>query len=95
MKTRYLQLSSGHFENELHHGADSEASRAGRVDLVPNGVAVHLDDTQQKPASFGAEFRRDNGGFTEKGKPRKVTNEKTGVVLSGCSKQEGLALSLF
>lgn len=39
----YLQLSSGHFENKLHYRADSEASRAGGVHLVPNGVTVHLE----------------------------------------------------
>lgn len=39
----YLQLSRSHFENKLHHRADSETSRAGGVDLVPNGVAVHLE----------------------------------------------------
>lgn len=43
----YLQLSSGHFENELHHGADGEAGGAGGVDLVPNGVAVHLETHKQ------------------------------------------------
>lgn len=39
----YLQLSGSHFENELHHGADSETSCTGGVDLVPNGVTVHLE----------------------------------------------------
>lgn len=45
----YLQLAGRHFEDELHHGADGEASGAGGVDLVPNGVAVHLKKTP--PAS--------------------------------------------
>lgn len=38
----YLELSSSHFKNKLHHRADSETGCAGGVDLVPNGVAVHL-----------------------------------------------------
>ena len=38
----YLQLSSGHFEHQLHHRAHSEPGGARRVDLVPDGVAVHL-----------------------------------------------------
>ena len=37
-----LQFSRCYFEHQLHHRADGQTSRAGRVDLVPNGVAVHL-----------------------------------------------------
>lgn len=44
----YLQLSGGHLEDELHHGADGEAGRAGGVDLVPDGVAVHLKDQRSR-----------------------------------------------
>ncbi|KAA8579773.1 hypothetical protein FQN60_006866 [Etheostoma spectabile] len=38
-----VELSSSHFENQLHHRAHSESSRTGGVDLVPNGVTVHLE----------------------------------------------------
>lgn len=74
MKTRYLQLSSGHLENELHHGADSEASRAGRVDLVPNGVTVHLDDTHNKK---NQRLSRLNSGETVEDSRRRGSQEKS------------------
>lgn len=53
----YLQLSSGHFENKLHHGADSETSRAGGVDLVPNGVAVHLETQNTQVSHLSKKVR--------------------------------------
>lgn len=52
---RYLQLPGSHLENELHHRADGEASRAGGVDLVPNGVAVHLETQNVSHQSSTAE----------------------------------------
>lgn len=53
----YLQLSSGHFENELGHGADGETSRAGGVDLVPDGVTVHLDTQNTSLKAFSRMVR--------------------------------------
>lgn len=52
----YLQLSGSHFENELHHGADSETSCTGGVDLVPNGVTVHLE-TQNTFLQINLQYR--------------------------------------
>lgn len=53
----YLQLSGRHFENQLHHGADGQTSRAGGVDLVPDGVTVHLQKTNtQVSASYSYLF---------------------------------------
>lgn len=43
----YLQLPRGNFEDKLHHGAHSQTSGAGRVDLVPDGVAVHLGGAER------------------------------------------------
>lgn len=41
-----LQFARRYFENELSHRADGQASRGGRVDFVPDGVAVHLQQAR-------------------------------------------------
>lgn len=38
----HLQLSRGHFGSQLDDTAHSHACSTGRVQLVPNGVTVHL-----------------------------------------------------
>lgn len=37
-----LQFARCHFENELRHRADGQASCGGRMDFIPDGVTVHL-----------------------------------------------------
>lgn len=37
-----LQLCRCYFEDELHNRADGQTSSAGRMDLIPNSVTVHL-----------------------------------------------------
>ena len=55
----HLQLSGSHFENELHHRADSKTSRTGGVDLVPNGVAVHLQTQETSLLKLESQSRED------------------------------------
>lgn len=55
----HLQLSGSHFENELHHRADSETSRTGGVDLVPNSVAVHLQNTRDSLLKLDPQSKED------------------------------------
>lgn len=50
----HLQLCRCYFEDELHHRADGQTSRAGRVDLIPDSVAVHLR-TQTHMQSWDSE----------------------------------------
>lgn len=42
-----LQLSCCYFEDELHHRADGQTSCTGWMDLIPNGIAVHLQTQTQ------------------------------------------------
>lgn len=42
-----LQFSRGYFENKLDDTAHGQASGTGRVDFVPNRVAVDLIETQR------------------------------------------------
>lgn len=37
-----LQFARCHFENELRHRTDGQASCGGRMDFIPDGVTVHL-----------------------------------------------------
>lgn len=67
----HLQLSRGHFGSQLDDTANSHACSPGRVQLIPNGVTVHLSKQSAEPTERGRR-RRDrwkrNGGGGEWGR---------------------------
>jgi len=43
MKPPYLQLPGGHLEGQLGDAASGPASSVGGMQLIPDGIAVHLE----------------------------------------------------
>lgn len=60
----HLQLSWGHFGSQLDDTANSHACSTGRVQLIPNGVTVHLSKQSAEPAT---ERGREGEGVDERG----------------------------
>lgn len=65
----HLQLSWGHFGSQLDDTANSHACSTGRVQLIPNGVTVHLSKQSAEPTERegerqgeGVDERREDGG---------------------------------
>lgn len=52
----HLQLPRGHFGSQLNDTANSHACSTGRVQLIPNGVTVHL--SKQSVGSEEGESRK-------------------------------------
>lgn len=44
----YLKLSTGHFEGQLSHAASCPPCSIAGVQLIPNGVTIHLDPVGDK-----------------------------------------------
>lgn len=57
----HLQLSGGHSGRQLDDTANSHACSAGRVQLIPNGVTVHLSKQSAEPSEERERRRRSRG----------------------------------
>ena len=57
----HLQLSGGHSGSQLDDTANSHACSAGRVQLIPNGVTVHLSKQSAEPSEERERRRRSRG----------------------------------
>lgn len=68
----HLQLPGGHAGRQLDDTAHRHACRPGRVQLVPNGVTVHLS---KQPAPGGRQGREERGREGEGEHERKQTRE--------------------
>lgn len=63
----HLQLSWGHFGSQLDDTANSHACSTGRVQLIPNGVTVHLSKQWAEPAEERGR-EREGEGVDERGR---------------------------
>lgn len=74
----HLQLSWGHFGSQLNDTANSHACSTGRVQLVPNGVTVHLSK-QSAGSTEGEKRKREEKGEKrvgrEEGKRKQIREE--------------------
>lgn len=73
----HLQLSWGHFGSQLDDTANSHACSTGRVQLIPNGVTVHLSKQSAEPTEREREKEKEKkqmkegkGGGEARGKER-------------------------
>lgn len=55
----HLQLSWGHFGSQFDDTANSHACSPGRVQLIPNGVTVHLSKQSAKPTEEAREKEKE------------------------------------
>ena len=82
----HLQLSGGHSGSQLDDTANSHACSAGRVQLIPNGVTVHLSKQSAEPSEERERRRRNRG----KRRGRRGVQER-GERESKQIREEGLA----
>ncbi|KAK2101244.1 hypothetical protein P7K49_018910 [Saguinus oedipus] len=56
-QTSYLQLTGSHFEGEVGDTASGPAGCIGGMQLIPDGVSVHLREPESGPVSSKASHR--------------------------------------
>lgn len=66
----HLQLSWGHFGSQLDDTANSHACSPGRVQLIPNGVTVHLSKQSAEPTEGAREREKEKEWMKEEGRGR-------------------------